>query len=244
MLPIVVIQGIWVRRKTMRLPEPEGLREFGHVEVQKRGVSVLVLGDSAAAGVGAKTQESALAGLLFSQLKVNREVKLSLKATTGFLSRDVIETLITLHPQQYEVVLVSMGVNDVTKLTSIRRWKRNVNEIISLLTSKFSSKLVIFTALPPMHLFPALPQPLRWVLGLRANLLNRELEKCSSLYAHVDFLDIPFMSQGESLHSIKESGLMAEDGFHPSSKGYALWAKQVAIVTEKYCNVGQSETSD
>ncbi|BFT30064.1 SGNH/GDSL hydrolase family protein [Alteromonas sp. D210916BOD_24] len=218
----------------MRLPEPEGKREFGHLTAHERGLSVLVIGDSAAAGVGAKTQENALSGLLHSQLTANQNVKLSVNATTGFTSCDIVSVLTQLPPQHYEVVLISMGVNDVTKFTSLTRWKRNINEIVSLLTTKFSSKLIIFTALPPMHLFPALPHPLRALLGLRARLLNKLLKGCVDKLPHTTHLAIPIMENDVSVASMQQSGFMANDGFHPSSKGYALWAQQVAILTEKY----------
>jgi hypothetical protein len=58
--PLLLAQGLYVRRKTPLLPEPPGARS-GFAGTG-RLLRVLILGDSAAAGVGAASQLSALSG--------------------------------------------------------------------------------------------------------------------------------------------------------------------------------------
>lgn len=60
LIPALIIQGKKVKKNTPRLPEPEGVREG--ITGQGKKLSILILGDSAAAGVGVKTQEDALLG--------------------------------------------------------------------------------------------------------------------------------------------------------------------------------------
>lgn len=69
LLPVVIIQGVKVRKKTPRLLEASGDRD-GLVG-QGDPLSLLILGDSAAAGVGVETQQDALSGAIMSQLKMN-----------------------------------------------------------------------------------------------------------------------------------------------------------------------------
>jgi hypothetical protein len=69
LLPVLVIQGVKVRKNTPRLLEASGDRD-GLIG-QGQPLSLLILGDSAAAGVGVETQQDALSGAIISELKKN-----------------------------------------------------------------------------------------------------------------------------------------------------------------------------
>ena len=139
-------------------------------------INVLVIGDSAAAGVGAATQEGALTGLIYSSLSQHGPTRVLLHAKTGYKSEDALNLLQQLPKQHFSTTLISIGVNDVTKFVSLKRWQYNISAIESLLSQKFGCQNILFTALPPIHAFPALPQPLRSLLGFRALLLNKAME--------------------------------------------------------------------
>jgi len=66
MMPVLLAQAFLVQRKTPRLPEPPGDRSgiFG----AGRDLRLLIIGDSAASGVGAGCQRQALSGQLVSFL--------------------------------------------------------------------------------------------------------------------------------------------------------------------------------
>lgn len=225
LLPVILAQGLWVRRKTAVLPEPVGDRVLMSADTtQTPAADVLVVGDSAAAGVGALSQEGALTGLLYSRLSRFGPARVSLHAKTGYKSYDVLNLLHQLPKQQFTSALVSVGVNDVTKFVSLKQWQTNIVEISLLLTRKFGCKKVVFTALPPIHCFPALPQPLRKMLGSRALLLNSALERTVAALSNIEVLHVSALNVSGSVHQVQQSGLMAEDGFHPSTKGYELWA--------------------
>ena len=78
--PVIGWQGKQVRRTTLRLPEPPGERLR---LPESRSLSVLVVGDSAAAGVGASDQSEALLGQLLSRLSGQVDVGFCLLANTG-----------------------------------------------------------------------------------------------------------------------------------------------------------------
>ena len=69
LLPVILLQALWVRKKTAVLPEPDGQRVLTSADSKLLLTNnVLVIGDSAAAGVGATTQMGALTGLLYLNL--------------------------------------------------------------------------------------------------------------------------------------------------------------------------------
>ncbi len=79
--PILLWQGRKVRQRTLRLPEAGGART-GSLG-QGLPLRVLLLGDSAAAGVGVGRQEEALAGQLAAQLSSEYQVAWQLLAESG-----------------------------------------------------------------------------------------------------------------------------------------------------------------
>lgn len=215
--PVLLLQGLHVRRTTPHLPEPEGPRrgEAG----DGPALRLLVAGDSAAAGVGATTQAEALAGRLVAALSARYRVSWELLATTGHTTADSLRELQAAPAGRFDIAVTSLGVNDVTALRSTRRWLKEQNALVELLCGKFGVRHVLLSALPPMHCFPALPQPLRWYLGSRAQHFNKVLADWAATTAHCTFTAIEYPLQ---------PGLMAMDGFHPGPSAYALWGRHLA----------------
>lgn len=73
-----------------------------------------------------------------------------------------------------------------------------------------------------MQQFPLLPQPLRWFFGRQAARFNAALTSSVAGQASRRVLHLPEEMQSNA------AALMAEDGFHPSPAGYALWAEALA----------------
>lgn len=226
LLPVIVAQGIVVKQRTPKLLEPIGERQgvvgFG------RPLSLLILGDSAAAGVGVEYQHQALSGVLISQLMNEYQLTWALHAKTGDNTRQVIYSINTLEPQVYDVIVTSIGVNDVTKLTSIRSWIKQQKQLFTELRKKFDPKLIIVTGVPPMQHFPALPHPLAWIFGKHAQQMNKKLQGYLSTEPIFKFIEF-------DLEHFQEMNLpMAIDGFHPSKEIYEIWGKQVASLVREF----------
>ena len=81
LIPALLIQGYEVKKNTLRLPEPDGNRQ-GTIGAGNP-LSILILGDSAAAGVGVQIQEDALLGLVLKQLKNQYEVHYMFRGHNG-----------------------------------------------------------------------------------------------------------------------------------------------------------------
>ncbi|WGI22700.1 SGNH/GDSL hydrolase family protein [Amylibacter sp. IMCC11727] len=180
---------------------------------------MLIVGDSAAAGVGEKTQDTALMGQLVKNLSHHISVEWDLIARTGGTTASTIEWLHDTAPKPYDAVVVSLGVNDVTRQIPLIRWLNQTATFLDLLTNKFSAKHIYTVNLPPMGEFPVLPQPLRWIIGLRVNRFDKAMAKYQATRPEVTrlHLDLPL-----------DPNLMASDGYHPGPDIYALWAEEVA----------------
>ncbi|WP_419711039.1 hypothetical protein [Pseudomonas sp. NFX224] len=85
----------------------------------------------------------------------------------------------------------------------------------------FGVKLIVISPLPPIHLFPALPQPLRWYLGNRAARFNAHLERLADRQDRCRML---------TTRLAPVAGAMARDGFHPGPAIYSVWADDAAQV--------------
>lgn len=217
--PLLLMQGIYTRKVTPRLPEAEGARQG----IAGGGVALrlLIVGDSAAAGVGASTQDEALSGQLVSQLANDYHVSWTLWARSGLDSQALLGLLEDSVPEAFDVALVSIGVNDVTSTLAADEWVARQHRLIGLLRERYAVKQIVLSPLPPMHLFPALPQPLRWYLGLRASAFNTCLAELAERSDHCTLL-------ATRLAPVNDS--MARDGFHPGPAIYSQWADDAAAV--------------
>lgn len=247
--PIYLYQGRKVKRDTIRLPEPTGIR-CGRVKLTSatsdnpRTLNIMIAGDSAAAGVGSQDQQQALAGKLIPALQQQAlvdaafraqfdELTWSVQATTGHTSFDILRRLYILPKpsQPLDVMMFSVGVNDTTANISTDSWQQQIEAIIAIAQRKFGARIVIFSRLPQMAQMPALPAPLNSFIGAKAYKLDEILQQICSDHDGVSYMATDFARMIEE-HSngtpIDIAVMFASDGFHPSSLMYGYWAQQLA----------------
>ncbi|WP_336936756.1 SGNH/GDSL hydrolase family protein [Acinetobacter modestus] len=225
LLPVLVIQGVKVRKNTPRLLEASGDRD-GLIG-QGQLLSLLILGDSAAAGVGVETQQDALSGAIISELKTEYTLHWKLHAKTGDTTKQVYQAIQQLEPKKYDVVVTSVGVNDVTKLISAKTWIKQQKQLFTQIQNHFQPKLIIVSGVPPMQHFPALPNPLAWLFGQYAEQMNQTLKQWLAPQPQFRFIEYDI----KNFQAMNLS--MASDGFHPSKEIYAIWGQQVATLVRQ-----------
>ncbi|MFC7005518.1 SGNH/GDSL hydrolase family protein [Bowmanella sp. JS7-9] len=215
--PLLLQQGKRVRRDTLRLPEAEGDRtgQQGH----GRPLRLLIFGDSAAAGVGATHQHQALSGQLIQCLTPHHPVDWQLIAHSGLTTANALAFLQSQSPRPADVLVLSLGVNDVTSRISVKEWIFQYEKLLNFARQQLDVSHILATAVPPMHQFPALPQPLRWYLGQRAQHFNQTL--AAHLHSANDGEFVSIAGQLTGQH-------MASDGFHPGPAIYQAWANTIA----------------
>jgi lysophospholipase L1-like esterase len=219
--PILYFQGKAVRRSLPELPEPAGERR-GEAGCGAR-LRLLIVGDSAAAGVGVAHQNEALAGRLAAALGRRFAVAWQVQARTGATTASTIRHLERIEAAPFDVALVSLGVNDVTTGVSLGEWRARQRALRQGLRERFGVAQIIACGLPPVHRFPSLPQPLRWYLGARAASFDEALSRDVGSETDVRFLSLRFS---------EDAGLVAADGFHPGPAAYRQWAELAASLIE------------
>lgn len=223
LLPVLIAQGRYTRRITPRLPEAAGPCDGQCGQAPAAPLSLLTVGESPVAGVGVATHEEAITGRLAQELawRLQRPVRWRACGKNGVTAREALQQVLPhIPPQPVDLALVAFGVNDTTAFRSVRQWRRDLRELLGALDARCSPKLVILSGVPPIAHFPALPQPLRWVMGLKANALDHASRALA--------LQLPRMLYVPLELDTSDAALMAADGFHPSAKGCSAWAKLLA----------------
>lgn len=215
--PVLIFQGKQVRKNTPRLPEASGPRQGVHGNGNKE-FSMLILGDSAAAGVGIKKQNDALSGQILNCFDNNYKITWQLIAKTGTTTTKTIDYLDSIPGSSFDIIVTSLGVNDVKANVRTDIWLKQQQKLIFLLRNKFKVKKLLISAVPPMELFPAIPWPLKWYLGWCAKQLNRALKAWLQDQSDCEFLEFNLPM---------DESLMAVDGFHPGPKLHTIWGKEI-----------------
>lgn len=176
---------------------------------------LLLIGESTVAGVGVDTQQQALCGQLAQQMADTwlQPVHWQACGRNGATAAVCRQQLLPgLEQRHWDLVVIVLGVNDTTRLTPRWRWRGELEGLLEHFSAR--TPQVLFTAVPPLGRFRAVPQPLRSWLGLRAGLLDRDLRRCCA--------------SRRALHAPMalsvEAGHLARDGYHPSVIGYQRWA--------------------
>lgn len=211
--PLLVAQAISTRTRMPRLPEAEGPRA-GRIGHGPR-LRLLIVGDSSAAGVGVARQQDALAGHLSRALAAQcaASVEWQLLARSGATSAQCLQLLEADAALRADIAVVVLGVNDVVAQVPSARAVATRTVIANRLRNAHGVAHVVFAPLPPVHRFPGLPQPLRWVAGADARRHDAAVAAWAagrSDVSHVP-IDLPL-----------NRGVMAGDGFHPGEPVYRV----------------------
>lgn len=217
--PLLVAQALNTKRRAPRLPEAEGPRE-GRVGEGER-LSLLIVGDSSAAGVGVRTQDDALAGYLTRTLAQasRRSVHWQLVAKSGITTAQALELVRETQPLPAQIAVAVLGVNDVIDQVPSHRAVQQRAALADGLRNAFGVRHVVFAPLPPVHRFPLLPQPLRRVMGDDARRHDDAMARWAATRDDVSHVTIPLDLGPEH---------MAADGFHPGEPVYRACGEALA----------------
>jgi lysophospholipase L1-like esterase len=215
--PVLVRQARALRRNTPRLPDAAG-RPTGSVE-GPHPMSLLVVGDSTAVGVGADHHDRALAGSLAKGIRARsgRGVTWTIVGESGATSRDLLERYLDqATAASHDLVFVSVGANDAIKVRKREAYMRDLSALLTALRSANPDAPFIVSCFPVFGRFPNMPDPLRSTLYLH----SRSLEDAGR--AVVAAMPGMIMSPPPPPYT---PGFFGADGFHPSEQGYREWAE-------------------
>jgi lysophospholipase L1-like esterase len=215
--PVLLVQGLYIRKVALILPEAAGPRS-GYCGTGKP-VRILVLGDSAAAGVGVETQDEGICGQLAAALSDDFEVHWRIIAKTGATTASTLATVEAAADDHFDVIVISLGVNDITRDVGLSTWIDQQLRLQALLSARYGAKQIFVSGMPPVSHFPLLPQPLRWFLGRTAKRFDKALQQLVLGKSGCVFVPLDFT---------QDQTLMSRDGFHPGPEIYCLWASFIA----------------
>ena len=225
--PFLYLQGRYTRRKIGVLPDAQG-DKTGKTGAGDVAVKLLVLGESTVAGLGARTHETALAGQFagFLAEKIGKSVEWFVVGKNGVTAEQAINELVPQIPdEKFDYILLGIGGNDVLKLSSPRKWRRDMTRLLAIMREKYPEAIIFMTNAPVVRLSPALPHPVKFVLGQLSRLHDENSKQFTKNLEKVFYFHQP--------REITE-GFFA-DGIHPSEKGYTDWSnRMIEFFTEKY----------
>ncbi|WP_235934946.1 SGNH/GDSL hydrolase family protein [Undibacterium crateris] len=243
LFPLLWWQGRRTRRITPRLPiatgQPFGLAGQSNAS---RTLRVLGIGESPMAGVGVTHYDDSLcarfAALLAQQQacqvhwQVLAENGARLAAASSWLQQLPASPTDTV-----DIILLSFGVNDTTAFASVATYRRQMSALLQQLQTRWPAAQILISGVPKLAEFPALPSPLRHVLGYKAASLDSAVAGLLAQFV----VKLP-LNQSKLCHIampvMRDKRCMASDGYHPSAMGAALWAEQLlTIYTEKHKNL-------
>jgi len=183
-------------------------------------LKLLGLGDSVIAGVGLASTELTVTARLADRLNqyLGRAIDWRILGEDGAKISDTQRLLAATESGSFDWIVVSVGVNDVTGLTSLVRWQQGLLGLISEIRSRSSHATVVFLQLPPMGRFEMIPQPLRAVLGIRAAMLRQVLTWIVEAHRGVWMIDPS---------RLFDPAYMAEDGYHPNETAVDWIASEI-----------------
>lgn len=224
--PFIYLQSLYVRRKVGRLPDARGATA-GKFGTNEDFVKLLVIGESTAAGMGARTHETALAGQFarFLSAKLGKAVDWHVIGRSGITVAETIRELVPKIPaEKFDYILVALCGNEVLKLRSPRAFRRDMTKLLGILREK-NDATVFITNAPAVRLSPILPFPIKFILGHLSALHDKNAKEFTAAMKNVFYFHQPT--------EVPED--FFADGIHPSEKGYTVWSERmIEFFTEKY----------
>lgn len=219
-LAVVLAAEVQLARTGPGLPDDTPLDHDGRIGGEGPALRMVWLGDSTAAGVGATSAAGAIPWRVAEAL--GRPVELTSLAVSGDRVADVVaDQLPAVAALEPDVVLVSIGANDVVHLTSKGSFRSTYRTLLDGLPDGI---LVVLLGVPDMGAPPRLAQPLRAIAGHRGRTLDGVTRQVAEDHDAV-YVDIA----GETGPTMRSdtARYFAADRYHPSDDGYALWAEAV-----------------
>lgn len=216
--PLLYLQGQRTRQRVGVLPGAAGA-DIGVAGNGGSPVKLLIIGESTVAGLGARNHELALAGQFAKRLadRIGRSVSWAVIGKNGVTAKQTIDELVPRIPDEtFDYILVGLGGNDVMKLSSPRKWRRDMTRLLGILRERNPDAVIFLSNCPMIKLSPAIPQPIRGILWQLSKLHDANIKDLTSNMDKIFYYHQP--------RNLEIDGFFA-DGIHPSEKGYSDWSE-------------------
>jgi len=194
----------------------------GGTEMKTGPITYVALGDSTGAGMGAVNggYVERIHNRILEQRPGSQLFNLCVSgADTSDVLRSQLNQGVAKNP---DLVTLGIGINDIGHGLTIDQFAENYERILSTLKEKTTARIVI-TNIPDISSAPVIAPALRDRYKRQFVQFNQRLEEIANRHG-VTVFDIYSITTRE-LPSHPE--YFSRDGFHPSDKGYELWAVEM-----------------
>lgn len=222
---VVQVLIVWLNGRPVAVPiiprEPQTLGNGPSLKYA-------IMGDSTAVAQGA-TYEDGYAIASIRHLARNFKVTMVNMGVSGAVAKDVVDRqlapAIAFAP---DIVLVAVGANDVTHLTSVSSVETSMKAIFERLRAANPEVKIVVTGAPAMDTVTRFPWSLQRLASWRVAALNaafRRFESDGIIFAPI---------ADETREAFRaDPTLFAADKFHPNARGYALWTPVINRALDK-----------
>lgn len=187
--------------------------------------TMLVLGDSTAAGVGADTPYRSTPGLIAESYSFTH---VDNNSVSGAQAKDLADQISKSPRDKYDLILVQIGANDIVRFHKAKDISNILKPDLEKLT-KMSNKVVFITSgnLGGAPLIPFFMKSYYTNLNLE---YHKEFENLSSeigviyVSTYTDPSIDPFI--------LNPKQYFAQDNFHPSGDGYYIWFEKIKNILD------------
>jgi lysophospholipase L1-like esterase len=223
LLPVAWAQGRATRRRVPCLPPAKPPYE-GSVPGAGSAIRVLAIGESTICGIGVSRGDETVTAAAARALAraTGRPVAWRAHGLSGATARDGLERLLPcIAPEPADLLIIAFCVNDVTAYRSPTAFADDLAAIVTAARQRVGDAAAVIGGVAPLASFPALPWPLRSILGWRSAALRAAADRLAERVPKVvvERFSTPF-----------EPDLFAADGFHPNSQAHQLWGEKIAAL--------------
>lgn len=222
-----------IARRTGPVPAPYVLD--GPVGDGPDPLRVLWLGDSLAAGIGAADPDGTLPRAVAEAVGGAHELRVL--ATPGATIADVNahqvpHAVALIAADSVDVIVTSVGANDVSNLTAAATFRSEITALAEATTHVPT----VLLSIPAIGCARRLAQPLRALAAARGATLDRHIRAVADLHPHTVYADIRHRPDG--IRRRHARAYLSADLYHPSERGYRVWASQIAPVIAAFRTSG------
>lgn len=221
---ILVVDLVWVGVALSRGRELTTESQPFERDLPQADRRLLVIGDSTAVGTGASHPHDSVAGRLAQALPDIAVINL---ARDGARIQDVLAQLRNAPGEDFDVVLIQAGGNDILRFTPPTQLRETTSALLK--TARSRADTVVMMTTGDVGTAPAFPIPLDWLFSWQTRRARAVFLDLAAEHA-IEYVDLfvpsrndPFRSEPERFH--------ARDGLHPSSEGYRMWFEKLIEVT-------------
>lgn len=215
----VVYDGLVIKYNGVNVPTPKTPRVAERYGSAGASLTYVVMGDSTSVGQGGN-YDLGFARATARYLGRMRRVTFYNVGISGARSADVVTkqlpAAVSLKP---DFVLIAVGANDVTHLTSSSKVRTSLQTTIRALQAANPAVKIVLTGSPQMGSVARFPQPFKALEKLRTGTINKVIAQVA---ADNQVVVAPLAADTGAIFA-SHPELYAQDKFHPSTAGYSVW---------------------